>query len=872
MAAPPEGTVTLLFTDIEGSTRLLRETADAYADVLLTHRRLLRESFTAHGGYEVDTAGDGFFVAFASANEAVAAADAAQRALAAYEWPERQRVWVRMGLHTGEPRLLDGNYIGLDVHHAARVMAAGHGGQVLLSQSTRELLDEHTPLRDLGEHRLKDLSSPQRLYQVQVEGLPHEFPALKTLENRPMNLPVQATPLIGRERELEEIAALLLREDVRLLTLAGPGGIGKTRLALQAAANVIDEFANGVYFVSLAPVRDPGLVIPAVAQTLGLRDQPGRSLAETLREYLSEKVVLLVLDNLEQVIEAAPEIAAVLGAAPRTRVLATSREPLRIAGEHLYEVPPLSLPTGTDDFATLAGIESVRLFVSRGRAVQPEFDLSAANGAQVAELVRRLDGLPLAIELAAARVRVLSPQAILDRLGERLKLLTGGGRDQDERQRTLRATIQWSYDLLTPQEQTLFARLGVFVGGCRLEAAEAVCHGDLAIDVFDGVASLVNKSLVRRRDDADGQPRFWMLETIREYAEARLGESGERPEVRDRHAHYVSAYAESADRTVVVNREAAWLDRLDREQLNIRAALDHLFERQQFQQLATLSVALTSWWYLRGHLREGRARLETILQTGADFPPALRRTALREAALLAHRTGDYAEAAELSERFLTLARACGEPGAVAEALLATALMAESLGETPRAVRDLNECIATAESAGAERVLAMAHGNRGDIEMVGSNYQEAQRHFAEAHRLFEKLGDKRHVGLSLANLGLLAVRENHDPEGWRFLLEALTIAESLGDKEAIIWCLGGVAALAARAGDTASAATALGISSRLREETGHAPQRDQRELEQETLASLQVVAGEVEIDAALQIGRELPEDRRISFALALAAKK
>ena len=471
----PNGTVTLFFTDIEGSTRLLIELGDRYAEVLAHHRRLMREAFATHGGVEVDTQGDAFFVVFARPQDAVAAAADAQRAHAG------RPIRVRIGIHTGTPTLTEEGYAGLDVHRAARVMAAGHGGQVLVSQTTCDLLDGTFGMRDLGEHRLKDLTAPQRLYQLLIEGLPVAFPALKTLEGRPTNLPVQPSPLIGREGELAEVCFLLRRNDVRLLTLTGPGGSGKTRLALQAAAELLDEHEGGTFFVGLAPVTEPELVVPTIAQTLGLREWPGRTISETLRDYLERKTVLLLLDNLEQVVDAASAIGDLLASCPKLSILATSREPLRLAAEREYPVDPLS----SDD--------AVALFTERARTAKPHFDLTPENEAVVREICGRLDDLPLAIELAASRVKLLPLQALRDRLNERLSLLTGGARDAPERQRTLRAAIDWSFRLLAEDEQALFARLGVFPGSFSLEAAEAITGGDL-----EGTASLLDKSLLRQ--------------------------------------------------------------------------------------------------------------------------------------------------------------------------------------------------------------------------------------------------------------------------------------------------------------------------------------------------------------------------------------
>jgi predicted ATPase/class 3 adenylate cyclase len=606
MAEPPTGTVTLLFSDIEGSTRLLQRAGDAYADLLAEHHRLLREACEQHHGFVVDGEGDALFVAFASAAEAAFAAAEAQQALAQHPWPDENEILVRIGLHTGEPRSIDGRYIGLDVHQAARVMAAGHGGQVLLSESTRTLLDERFEVRDLGEHRLKDLSGSQHLYQLHVEGLPAEFPPLKTLDNRPTNLPVQPNAFIGRVDDLEELQALLSRGDVRLVTLTGTGGAGKTRLALQVAALVVEQFADGVFFVSLASIRDWELVVPTMAQTLGLREHSGESVVETLTEYLRDKQMLLVLDNFEQLVAAAPVLAGLLGSASGLNVLATSRTPLHLSGERTYAVRPLALG------------ESVRLFGERAQAAVAEFAVTEENEEAVAEICARLEGLPLAIELAAPRVRALPPPALRRRLDERLKLLTGGAQDVDERQRTLRGTIEWSYELLLSEEKTLFRRLGVLVGGCRPETAEALCDpdGELGIDVLDGLESLVEKSLLRQKADSDGEPRFWMLETIREYACELLNAAGELEESRQAHAAYFAGVAERLDFDSRTGDHSSLLARIDDENANLRAAIDQARETREGELLLRLATALWGFWATRGFVGEGRKALEDALELG----------------------------------------------------------------------------------------------------------------------------------------------------------------------------------------------------------------------------------------------------------------
>jgi predicted ATPase/class 3 adenylate cyclase len=622
--AAPKGTVTLMFSDIEGSTRLLRRLGDVYSDVLSMHHELVREAFGRHRGYEVDMQGDAFFVTFGSANDAVAAAADVQRALATHDWPDGHEIRIRIGLHTGEPSFDDGRYVGIDVHHGARVMAAGHGGQVLVSESTRALLDERVRLHDLGEHRLKDISEPQRLYQLEIEGLPAEFPPLKTVENRPTNLPAPTSTFIGRERELAEVDSLLAQPDVRLLTLTGTGGAGKTRLALQVAADMIEHFSSGVFFVSLSPVRDWELVVPAIARALGLREYPGEPMLDTLTDYVRDKELLLVLDNVEQVLAAGPAIAGLLALAPGLRVLTTSRVPLNLSGESTYAVPPLALPASQRlDVAELGRSEAVRLFVDRAHAATTDFTLTSENAEAVAEICRRLDGLPLAIELAAPRVRVLTPSALLRRLDQRLTILTGGAQDLDERQRTLRATIEWSHELLLDDEKARFARLGSLVGGCRLEAAEALCDlgGSLGTGVLDGLGSLVDKSLLRRTTDSDGEPRFWMLETIREFALEMLRASGEADEARRVHAHWYADEAERLDIGSRTGERARCIGRLDDDYANFSAAIAFARDTRDGELMLRLVTALWGFWSTRGYVAEGRGALEDAFELADRRPP-----------------------------------------------------------------------------------------------------------------------------------------------------------------------------------------------------------------------------------------------------------
>ena len=645
----PMGTVTLLFTDIEGSTRLLQQLGDGYADVLAQCRRLLRTAFQTYNGYEVDTQGDAFFVAFTRAIDAVSAAAVAQRILFTYSWPEGGVVRVRIGLHTGEPSLDLEGYVGLDVHHAARIMSAAHGGQVLISEATRKLVEHKLPdgvsLRDLGEHHLKDIAHPSHLFQLVIADLPADFPPLKTLDTRFNNLPTSLTPLIGREQEVAAVCAQLQRPEIRLVTLLGPGGIGKTRLSVQIAAEMEADFAHGVCFVPLASVSDPGQIFPTIAQALGLRpaedhgqgwpgsgeahshDKSG-SYIQQVQAYLRNKHMLLLLDNFEQLVLAAPMLADLLACCPRLHLLVTSQSALHISGEYEFAVPPLALPdlTHLPENENLAQVPTVALFLQRAQAIQSGFQLTKANARTIAQICTRLDGLPLAIELAAARIKLLPPQMLLKRLAHRLDVLTGSMRNLSARQQTLRNTFQWSYDLLSSEEQRLFRWLSVFVGGCTLEAADAVYNAkaEQAMEVLEGVASLLDKSLLRQTEQEGGELRLSMLETIREYGLECLVANGELEVAQQAHAAYYLALAQEAEphltHAVGIRRRSRnrrnlaqgaglyltgaeqilWLKRLEREYENLRAALQWSAAHgdEEMELALRLSSGLLAFWTL----------------------------------------------------------------------------------------------------------------------------------------------------------------------------------------------------------------------------------------------------------------------------------
>src|SRR5215203_4806389 len=636
MSSLPTGTVTFLFTDIEGSTKLWERSPQAMQRALARHDQILRDAVEQRGGYVFKTIGDAFCCAFRTAPDALETSLFAQRTLLSEEgWPEETGpLRVRMALHAGSTEERDCDYFGPPVDRVARLLSAAHGAQVLLSLTAQELVRDQLPagaaVMNLGEHRLKDLFRPERVFQLVAPGLPSEFPPLRTLESHPNNLPLQPTPLVGREREVEEISERLRSEQVHLLTLTGPGGTGKTRLALQAAADLLEEFEDGVFFVALATITDPELVPSTIAGPLGVKESAEQPLLETLKSFLQQKHLLLLLDNFEQVLEAAPLVGELVAADPKLKILATSRIPLRLYGEQEYMVPPLALPDPRvlPPLEVLAQYEAVRLFVERARAVKPDFEVTNESAPAVAEICARLDGLPLAIELAAARTKLLPPQALLSRLSNRLQLLKGGARNLPARQQTLRGTISWSYNLLNEEEKTLFWRLSVFSGGSTLEAIEEICDPEGDIDVLEGVDSLVEKSLLRQEEGVGEEPRFVMLETVHEYAREKLEESGEAEKIKRAHAEHFLAMAEEANAELRGPEAAKGLERLEVEHDNMRAALSWAIGRQKVELGLRLAGALWRFWSVRGHYGEGRRWLEGALVAGGRGSTASRATAL----------------------------------------------------------------------------------------------------------------------------------------------------------------------------------------------------------------------------------------------------
>ena len=810
----PSGTVTFLFTDVEGSTKLLHELgAEAYATALAEHRRVIREAVAAHDGVEVDTQGDALFVAFPTAPGALSAAADAHAALAG--GPIR----VRMGLHSGTPLLTAEGYVGDDVHRAARIAASGHGGQTLVSASTAALVGTEQ-LRDLGPHRLKDLSAPERIFQFGDE----DFPPLKSLHQT--NLPVASTPFIGRERELPEIVQLLSQDDVRLLTLTGPGGTGKTLLAMQAAAFLSERYPQGTWWVPHAALRESELVLETAAQVVGAKDG--------LAEYIGDRSMLLLFDNFEQVVDAATDVAELLTACPNLELLVTSRESLRITGEQEYAVPPL------------VHEEGVGFFLARARALKPDFEVDD----NVSEICRRLDDLPLALALAAARVKALTSRQILERLERRLPLLTGGARDLPERQRTLRATIAWSYDLLTPDEQRLFARLAVFAGGCTLEAAEQVAEADL-----DTIQSLVDKSLVRHTAD-----RYWMLETVREYAGERLDESPDADHLRGRHAAHFLALAEDAEPKLPADRRDL-LERLQQEHDNLRVALDRAQSTGETQLALRLSGMLARFWMSTGQSTEGRRRLESAIAAD-ERPTAARAKALTGASMLAE---DHETAKARAEEALALLGDLNDAWGTATALLALG-SAYSATDMNKA-RELYEESARGFLAIGDEHCALIVNRGLAWAYISLGERERGRDLHEENlRLARALSNERIEAITLGALAIHAVEEGDVARALPMLEESHRLHVKLNEPFQTACDVCRFAGLLAATGHPQTAARVLSTADALADDTGMSLRSWDPEFIDSVIGTIREHLDEDAFAKAWEEGRSLSADRAVALAL------
>jgi len=819
----PGGTLTYLFTDVEASTEMWEREPDAMREALARHDALIEAGVERHQGSLVRPRGEGDsrFAVFPRATDAVSAACSIQVGLQAEPWSTTRPLRVRMALHTGEAALRDGDYYGSAVNRCGRLRALAHGGQILLSATTARLAQEgitgKTGLRDLGLHHLKDLQQPEQVYQLTHPDLAVDFPALRSMESLPNNLPIQLTSFIGREKEMAEVRRHLA--EARLLTLTGSGGAGKTRLALQVAADVMEGFRDGTWLVELASVTDGSLVPQAVASVLQVTETQGNSLTATILSWLAGKSLLLLLDNCEHLVQPCAELVeTMLRASPKLKILATSREALAIAGETAWLVPSLALTDsasleapGVDVRALVAQSEAVRLFVDRAVAAQPSFSLTDRNASAVAQICRRLDGIPLAIELAAARVKALSAEQIAARLDDRFRFLTGGSRTALPRQQTLQALIDWSHSLLTDAERLLLRRLSVFLGGWTLASAETVCAGDglEPSQVLDLLSQLLNKSLVAV-ENLEGESRYRLLETIRQYARGKLFDSGETPRVADRHLSYFLGFAEEAEPRLSSSDQLAWLDRLQTEHDNLRAAIE--WSRAGTAETAAslrLVGALWQFWYIRGFISEGRRHLQQALAENTRAPAGMRARALTGASLLAHVQGDYARAPVLIEESIALSRQSGDKKELMAALGVASILAEYREDYERGKLMQEEGLALARELQDKAGIARALVRLGNLRLSDPDeHGQARALIEEGRALYEDLDHRSGIALSLRLLALAYSVDGDDDRATSLMQQGVTLSRALGDKGGIAFCNLGLALIAIKRGDYI---TAKGLS-------------------------------------------------------------
>jgi len=789
----PTGTVTFLFSDMAGSTRLVAELGPTvFTDVLERHHTVLRAAFGAHGGTERGTQGDSFLVMFAEAPAALAAAADAQRALAAVDWPKDARVRVRMGIHTGLGTLGGDDYVGLDVNRAARIAAAAHGGQVLVSDATRALAEAALPagtsLAELGEYTLRDLGRPERLFQLVIEGLQPTFPPILALDRSGSNLPERLTSFVGRDRDLTNLRELLAAS--RLLTLTGPGGTGKTSLAIELARSAADAFADGAWFIPLDAVRDPALVDATMATALGLFESPDGGTRERLLRFLARRSLLLVVDNFEHLLAAAPLAGEILRGAPGVRIIVTSRAALRVGGEQEYPVEPLALPDPDAPAADAAVAAAVQLFVERARQVRPDYRLTPEDTEAVADICRRLDGLPLGIELAASRLALLPPQAIAERLARRLDLPGEATRDAPTRQRSLGAALGWSYDLLEPPAQHLLVRLSVFAGGCRLEEAEAVCGppSDLGSEVIDGLAVLVDHSLVQPTPGPDGA-RFRLLETIRLFATERLAEAGDSEALRRRHAVAYLGLAERAARHMPARGQIVWLDRLSADHDNLRAALGYAIDAGDGELAYRLAAGLWRFWQLRGHVEEGRRLTARVLAMPAAAPAGARMRALEAAGGLAWWSADIPAADAHYVAQLAMAEDLGDRQGIADALFNLHATRFAAGRDEDELERLRQrSIALYRELGDSRSEARTRFAEAWPLLVRGEHRRARDLVLDLLPTFEQRDDEFYVALAVQGMSLATAGLGDLPEALHWAVRSIRSNVVMGDAGSAIFAL------------------------------------------------------------------------------------
>ncbi|WP_309719621.1 tetratricopeptide repeat protein [Armatimonas sp.] len=868
------GTITFLFTDIEGSTRLWEEHSTAMRQALARHDALLREVITRHQGHVFKTIGDAFCAAFDNPAAALDAALEAQCMLIHEAWPAETPLKVRMALHTGTAESRDGDYFGQPLNRITRLLMASHGGQVLITQATYDLIGDSLPnaaaLRDLGQHQFKDLAHPEQVYQLQHPELPDSFPPIKSLSTHSNNLPQQLTSFIGREKELAEIKSLL--RCTRVLSLTGSGGSGKTRLSLQVAADSLEFYPDGVWLIELAPLSDPAFIPRTLAEVLGVREAVGEMTTQALTRTLREKRLLLVLDNCEHVLDAiAALVTALTRVCPHLTVLASSREALGISGESVYRVPSLSLPLPTTAHTaeSLSHFEAVRLFIDRAVAAKEDFSVTNESAPALASICFRLDGIPLAIELAAARVRALPLEQLEQRLSNCFRVLTGGSRTALPRQQTLRALIDWSYDLLNAQERALLCRLAVFSGGWKLESSEAICVGGEVEDgeVLDLLTSLLDKSLVVY-EERQGTARYRLLETVRQYARERLLDSGAGEATRARHRDYFLAFAQEAGTKLVGPTQTHWMQQLEREHDNLRTALEFCLSEPASVPLGqTLAGALWKFWWNRGHLTEGREWYErTLAQEGGEAPTQARAAALHGASVLAGAQTDYAAAERYGQQSLDLRRALDDKRGMSASLNSLGNSAFFQADYATAQRYHEASLTLKRELGDKSGISISLNNLGNIAHQRGDLATALRYHEESLALKQELGDKNGVASSLLNLGNIAQRQSNNEAARAYFQQSLRTRQELEDRFNVIICLESLANLALDEKNFSHAALLWGAATRLKEEIGTATPHSIQESHLYHLKSTRAGLGDDAFEAVFARGHGLTLEEAIARAL------
>jgi len=869
MMQPPSGTVTFLFTDIQGSTKLWEQHHDGMDEAIKCHDALMTQAVEAHNGYVFKTVGDAFCVAFPSAIEAIMATIEAQKFINFENWGET-KIKVRMGLHTGEANERGGDYFGPTINRTARLMGIGHGGQILLSQSTYDRVSDSLPeassLLDLGHHRLKDLAEAQQVYQLVHPDLNEVFPDLNSLSYLANNLPAQTTSFVGRESDIE-LATNLLNTS-RMVTLTGIGGTGKTRLSLQVAANLIEQYADGVWFVELASVSDPSRVSNTLAEVLNVSEMPGQSTITSLKDFLQNKNMLVVLDNCEHVLDACADVATnLLKSCPNVQILASSREELGVRGETVCAIAPLPLPEQQTDVDTLLNIPSVELFIERARLAKPNFDLTTDNAEAIAYICQRLDGIPFALELAAARVKTLPPQKLVERLDDRFRYLTSGRREEPDHHQTLRATIDWSYDLINDSEKILLNRLSVFQGRFILEAAEAICSNEDLDEllVMDDLSRLVQKSLVEV-DEQHDELFYRLLETVRQYAQEKLEATEAVDKLKDQHLKFFADLANNIDSQVEGVDEVLWYRKFHLLHDNFRAALHWGLQHKNASYVYETCKSLASFWFVHGHMVEAQSWMLQALQQREGVPQDLQAEILLWAGNYTVDLGDNEAGRDLIQESMAISQEINDQNGIASALTNLGVATNNLGDLEGAKQIYEKAIHIYQTMGEEKSIATALNNLGNVILEMGDLKQARRLFEESKSICKKFDIKQGLAIALDNLGTVSLKQDDLVSSRIHFSQCVKIYHDIGDKFGVANSFSGFSLLLEQEGQPKTAAQLQGACEKLLNSL-HIPLEPAEKSDFDQLQkTLQKVLRHPVYQNAFEQGQQLSVDRAINLAL------